>query len=312
MPPSDRAMKTLPRPDPLQYLSFLAWLGIAKRGKNSILHLLPYTYPVVLGNTLLHCYGATSCKELSRAPWESSSSIMFGSIRMFGETSRRICSAKTDDVLYITPADRRLYILSMSNIRDITLLDRTWLIDEASCAPDIVHGLAMSTEDGAHLALVSSDLLYIEPVNQRLLVVELRRPGVDILASTTRSLINLARRSLSIQYAYSIDGFFIESVPLVEFLDMITLVFPQTAKDNCVEYTLMNAFPRGSNAILKVYGYIDSIEIDGVRIDKYKHSVIRLAVDGKGEVHLKLCISAFIPYAYELRRKLLEMYNTVQ
>ncbi len=237
---------------------------------------------------------------------------MFGNIKIFGEGSRQIRVAKADDVLYITPTDRRLYILSMSNIRNISLLDRTWLINEAYRAPDIVHGLVVSTEDGANLALVSSDLLYIEPVNQRLLVVELHRPGISILASTTRSLINLARRSLSIRYTHSIDGFFINPVPLVEFLDAITLAFPQAAKDNCVEYILMNAIPRSGNAILKVHGYIDSFEIDGVRVDRYKHSIIRLAIDGRSEVHLKLCISVFTPYAYELRRKLLEMYDAEQ
>ncbi len=237
---------------------------------------------------------------------------MFGNIKIFGESFRPMRTAKADDVLYITSTDRRLYILSMNNIRNISLLDRAWLIKEAYSTPDIVHGLAVSTEDGTYLALVSSDLLYVEPVNQRLLVVELHRSEITILASTTGSLINLARRSLSIHYTYNIDGFFINPVPLVEFLDAITFAFPQTAKDNCVEYILTNAIPRSGNAILRVHGYIDSFEIDGVRVDEYKHSVIRLAIDGRSEVHLKLCISAFTPYAYELRRKLIEMYDTEQ
>ena len=307
MPPSDWGMKILPRTDPSQYISLLLRLGLAHKneGSRSLVNTLPYSNTLLYGDTVLKCFGASVCEPVTHITWNSSSVVTLANLKIFPDTQFKVNVAYVDDTIYVKTMTRYLYVLCEKPIDEIILLNRSWISVKHEKDRYLAYGFSIVIHGDRRVSLISNKPLYIECRNRRLIEIEISSyDPVQLLISERYSVIDLARKVLSIDNLLDVNGVSIVKASLIEFLDTISIAFPYSIADNCIEYLVVNSSTRCRNAIVKVYGYIDSIEVNGIKVKNYRHGVLRLAMNGEERIHLKLCISTFTPYAYELRKKL--------
>lgn len=307
MPPSDWDMKILPRTDPNQYVSLLLRLGIARKDENSrsLINSLPYSNTLLYRDAVLRCFGASMCKPITHITWETSNAVTLTNLKIFPNIEFKLSVARIDDVVYVKTLTKYLYLLCEKPFNEVILLDRSWISVKHKENRYPVYGFSIVMNGRRRISLVSNKPLYMECRNRRLIEIEV--PSYDLaqlLISERYTVIDLARKVLSIDSLLDVNGISIASAPLVEFLDTISIALPYSIVDNCIEYLVMNSSTKCGNAIVKVYGYIDSIEVNGIEIKNHRHSIIRLAMANGETVRLKLCISTFTPYAYELRKRL--------
>jgi len=309
LPPSDWDMKTLPRTDPNQYISLLLRLGIARKGEGSrsIINPLPYSNILLYGDTVLKCFGASMCKPVAHIAWNIDTVITLPNLKIFPDMQFKVSIACVDDVIYVRTVTRYLYVLCEKPFNKVIPLDRSWASTEHEYIEGrySVYGFSIVMDRGKRVSLVSNKPLYVEHRNRYVIEIEASsHDTTQLLISEKYTVVDLARKVLSIDNLLDVNGISVVEAPLIEFLDAMSIALPYSVSNNCVEYLITNSSSRCGNAIVKVYGYIDSIEVNGIEVRNYRHSVIRIAMEGKERVRLKLCISAFTPYAYELRKKL--------
>jgi len=301
------AMKTLPRTDPSQYVSLLLRLGIAHKDENSrsLVNPLPYSNTLLYKNTVFRCFGASVCKPVMHIEWNTSNVITLTNLKIFPDIGFKFNVAHVGDVIYVKTMPRYLYVLCEKPFNEIILLDQSWISVEYKKEQYLVHGFSIVMNNGRRISLISNKPLYIECRNRQLIEIEVSyHDSAQLLVSENYTVIDLARKVLSIDNLLNVSGVSIIKVPLIEFLDTISIALPYSIIDNCIEYLVMNSSTKSGNAIVKVYGYIDSIEVNSIKMKNYRHSIVRLAMSSGETTQLKLCISTFTPYAYELRKRL--------
>ena len=305
-------MKTLPRSDFTlnEYVNFLKLLGIARSSMNSSAYVfaVPYSLPLTIGNDILICYASTTCKRIHRISNATSTlSISFKNMKIYSDRRMNVIPYKISEHIELLPrSSQSLIALFIKDIERIQILKEDlskYFIEElqAPNSASNVHSIMFVDITGNSYSLAFSNPVYLHVHNKRVIEFSITKQS-SIVVSERGNLITAYRLILARKFIGTTSNLEIEKEPLLEYLDYLTLAFPVKIRDNCITYKVFNPYDRAVNAVIKVYGYIDTIHIDNVTEYNYKHSVIRLALDPREYSEIELCISSKAPRISYLKK----------
>lgn len=304
MPPTD-LVKKLSRSDHIvqEFKRFLEVQGVIRDGLEKVLsNPQPFSVliPVINGGEVHNykCFALSICRQEAKAKPSISEEIKFAEMKI--TSTSRVNHVTTNDTLYILDLnDVDLWLFFWRKVHEIKVLENTFrvrninLVDvEGADKFSSIFGLSFKGH-GFEISLASSDPFVLETRGS---CVRLRAPVSNILAiSKGRTIVQLFRLVYVYKSLVELEGEVRMQQSIVEVVDPLTIAMTTGFEGGCVNMVLANPYPINFNTMIKAYGYIDEIAINGTSKFKPKHNIVRLSIPGFGRSEVRVCISTSIP-----------------
>ncbi len=300
MPPTDM-MKTLSRADQkVSYIKFVISLNIGRYiDKQKIYNVLPYTVSILLHDEIYKCLGMNLCEKDNIAPmisYHDNISMENTVIAFRGES--KICYDRKDAVLYLFNND--MNIISKNDLKTVTILKDDYSVSEYLYRIDDklsekrVIGVTLYYGTGNTLSISSMNPFSFECLNRRLCIAEQIHVDPMFLLSR-RSLISLIRKLLVRNSIEEINLEMKLRKPIMEFLDMTTLINSMEFYEDHIRMKVKNVMSRPMNSVLRSWIPITRVILDETIEYSNKYGIIRLALPAYESALMDIYFNPFVP-----------------
>ncbi len=283
MPPTDM-MKILSRSDQkISYDRFVELLNMGKYvNEKRIYNILPYTMNILLNEEIYKCLGMNICIKTNITPIVMySDTVSIENVTITLKTLSKICYDKIDSVLYLF--NNNINIISKNNIKVITILKEDYSVYEYMYRIDDeldekkVIGVTLYYESGDTIAISSINPFSFECFNRR--VCEVEQIHIDPLFLVSRKpLVFLMRKLLVRSNLKKMDIEIKFLRPLMEFLDIATLINFIEFYEGYIRMKITNVISRPINSVLRSWIPITKVILDRITEYSNRYGIIRVAL----------------------------------
>jgi len=296
LPPTD-VMKTLSRADQrISYDRFVVSLNIGRYiDEERIYNILPYTMNILLNGEIYNCLGMNICIKNSITPIILyRDNVAIENIVITLRTTSKICYDKIDSVLYLF--NNNISMISKNDIKMITILKEDYSVDEYMHRIDNklsekrVIGITLYYESGYTISISSINPFSFECFNRR--VCEAEQIHVDPLFLVSKKPLVFLMRKLLVRNnlkKMNIEIKFLK--PIIEFLDMATLINSIEFYENYIRIRITNIMSRPINSVLRSWIPITKVVVDEVAEYSNRYGIIRIALPAYGSALIDLYLS---------------------
>ncbi len=297
--PYGSIMTTLPRADPTSFVSFLSSLLELDDQVLCLANPLPYTVRLCISSTITKCFGLSRCIELGSTSFSTVQRIHLGGLSIGFERPRAIFDA--GNALFIEIDDHEHLIAIALNSMHVNALLHEGLeeLDDGECV--VTNYVGIEKHNKARiLSLSSTQPFEVCKPNERTLHVFFDNSSTVVISETPLESLRIAQVLNALLRIPQPRV----SMPLVELLDKVVIVEEVSFYSNVVSMKLRNVLPVPSNAMLRVYGFVDYVRIGNERFDNPKPT-ISIAVAPRASLFIEMRVLRIEPELYELKKRVL-------